>query len=165
MVRIDSAGLRKEASTSYSIDRAAKGGALPLSGLFHRNSCGLGVCDNAWMKKSDQTKERFAEALRGLAEVKPIGKVTVGEICARAGKAPATFYRHFRDKYDLAEWDHARAVGSIVKKEVSRCSRLEPRRPSSRCPTRTATCKTGCLASVFHPRNETPSAFSFRRPA
>lgn len=66
------------------------------------------------MKKSDRTKEMFAEALRGLAEGKPVDKVTVGEICARAGKAPATFYRHFRDKYDLAAWDYARAVGAIM---------------------------------------------------
>ncbi|MDO4888729.1 MAG: TetR family transcriptional regulator [Actinomycetaceae bacterium] len=60
------------------------------------------------------TKLAFAASLRVLAAHRGVDKITVGEIAAGAGRSPATFYRHFRDKYDLAAWDYARDGGAIM---------------------------------------------------
>ena len=50
------------------------------------------------------TKERLASALRQIAAVKSLDRITVKEIAERSGLTIATFYNHFRDKYDLAAW-------------------------------------------------------------
>ncbi|WP_164505453.1 TetR/AcrR family transcriptional regulator C-terminal domain-containing protein [Actinobaculum sp. 313] len=60
------------------------------------------------------TKLAFAASFRALAVRRDVDKITVGEIAAGAGRSPATFYRHFRDKYDLAAWDYARDGGAIM---------------------------------------------------
>jgi AcrR family transcriptional regulator len=60
------------------------------------------------------TKLAFASSLRALAAHRDVDKITVGEIAAGARRSPATFYRHFRDKYDLAAWDYARDGGAIM---------------------------------------------------
>ena len=47
--------------------------------------------------KRKTAKEILAESFRELAE----------EIADNCEYSPATFYRHFRDKYDLIAWDYA----------------------------------------------------------
>ena len=59
--------------------------------------------------KRKTTKEILAESFRELAESKSIDKITVQEIVNNCDYSTATFYRHFKDKYDLIAWDHYRA--------------------------------------------------------
>ena len=55
-------------------------------------------------------KEILAESLHEMAEKKTIDKITVREIASNCDYSVATFYRHFKDKYDLAFWDYDRKV-------------------------------------------------------
>lgn len=48
----------------------------------------------------------FGRALLELAKEYPFEKITVGAIVARSGLGRSTFYKHFLDKYDLANWVH-----------------------------------------------------------
>ena len=50
------------------------------------------------------TKELLGESIHELAKIKPVDKITVKEITDNCGVAPSTFYRHFRDKYELVAW-------------------------------------------------------------
>ncbi len=52
----------------------------------------------------DKTKWKIAEALKSLLRKKSLSKITVQEIIDCADVARPTFYRHFRDKYDLVNW-------------------------------------------------------------
>ena len=54
--------------------------------------------------KMDQTKMRFARALRDLMNEKPLAKISVGEIAERAELSRKAFYNHFLDKNDLLNW-------------------------------------------------------------
>ncbi len=73
--------------------------------------------------KRKTAKELLAESFRELAVKKPIDKITVQEIVENCGYSPATFYRQFRDKYDLIAWDYAegtaRVLGSIRRQNYS----------------------------------------------
>ncbi|MCR5825440.1 MAG: TetR/AcrR family transcriptional regulator [Oscillospiraceae bacterium] len=64
--------------------------------------------------KRKTTKEIMAESFRELAAAKSIDKITVQEIVDNCSYSTATFYRHFRDKYDLIAWDYARQTAEIV---------------------------------------------------
>ncbi len=66
--------------------------------------------------KRQTTKELLADSFRKLAEKKPVNKITVGEITGGCGLSPATFYRHFRDKYYLIVWDYVRQTEPIMAK-------------------------------------------------
>ena len=64
--------------------------------------------------KRKTAKEILAASFQELAAVKSIDKITIQEIADNYGYSPATFYRHFKDKYDLIAWEHTRAVAGIV---------------------------------------------------
>jgi len=64
--------------------------------------------------KRKTTKELLAESFRELAESRCVDKITVQEIVSNCGYSPATFYRHFSDKYDLIAWDYANKAGEIM---------------------------------------------------
>lgn len=64
--------------------------------------------------KRKTTKEILAESFRELAECKSIDKITVQEIVDNCDYSTATFYRHFKDKYDLIAWDYARKAEAIM---------------------------------------------------
>ncbi len=66
--------------------------------------------------KRKTTKEILAESFRELAEHKSIGKITIQDIVDNCGYSPATFYRNFKDKYDLIAWKHTRDVAKIVSR-------------------------------------------------
>ena len=51
-----------------------------------------------------------------LARTKPVNKVTVANITENCGMTPPTFYRHFRDKYDLTAWIYAANAQKCVDK-------------------------------------------------
>lgn len=64
--------------------------------------------------KRKTAKEILAESFRELAEKKSVDKITVGDITDNCGYSTITFYRHFRDKYDLIVWEHAQGVAKIM---------------------------------------------------
>ena len=64
--------------------------------------------------KRKTTKEILAESFRELAESKSIDKITVQEIVNNCDYSTATFYRHFKDKYDLIAWDYAQKAEEIM---------------------------------------------------
>ncbi len=52
----------------------------------------------------NETKEKIADALMQEARYKEIGRISVTEICRKAGCTKQTFYNHFCDKYDAVAW-------------------------------------------------------------
>ena len=54
--------------------------------------------------KKDHAKYRMVEAIGKCMERYPVENITVDQICREAGLSRQTFYRHFRDKYDLINW-------------------------------------------------------------
>ena len=64
--------------------------------------------------KRKTPKEILTASFQELAAKKSIDKITIQEIVDNCGYSPATFYRHFKDKYDLIAWEHTRAVADIV---------------------------------------------------
>lgn len=64
--------------------------------------------------KRKTAKEILAESFRELAEKKKVDKITVRDIAENCGYSTTTFYRHFKDKYDLIAWDHTRYVSQIM---------------------------------------------------
>lgn len=61
-------------------------------------------------------KELLAASFRELAEKMPVDKITVRDITENCGYSSATFYRQFRDKYDLIAWDYAQGTAAIMGK-------------------------------------------------
>lgn len=61
-------------------------------------------------------KEILAESFREIAETKAIDKITVKDITDNCGYSPATFYRHFKDKYDLIAWTYTQGVAEIMNR-------------------------------------------------
>lgn len=66
--------------------------------------------------KRKTTKEILAESFRELAENRPVDKITIQEIVDNCDFSPATFYRHFKDKYDLIAWDYVHRTTEIMNK-------------------------------------------------
>lgn len=60
------------------------------------------------------SKEILADSFRELADTRPIDKITIKDIVDNCGYSPATFYRQFKDKYDLIAWDYAKEIGRIM---------------------------------------------------
>lgn len=66
--------------------------------------------------KRKTAKELLGDSFRELAAGKTIDKITIRDIAQNCGYSSATFYRHFKDKYDVIAWDYARNVESILEK-------------------------------------------------
>lgn len=66
--------------------------------------------------KRKTTKELLAESFQELAETKPIDKITVKDITDNCGYSSATFYRQFKDKYDLIAWQYSRGIEEIMNR-------------------------------------------------
>ena len=69
--------------------------------------------------KRKTTKEILAESFREIAEKKPVDKITVSDIAENCGYSTATFYRHFKDKYDLIAWDYSKGI-TIMMDQVGK---------------------------------------------
>lgn len=50
------------------------------------------------------TRQAIADAFLKLLNNKPIGRITIKDICADCGVNRQTFYYHFQDIYDLCFW-------------------------------------------------------------
>ena len=64
--------------------------------------------------KRKTAKEILAESFRELASKKSVDKITVADITDNCGYSTTTFYRHFKDKYDLIVWEHTQRVAKIM---------------------------------------------------
>ena len=64
--------------------------------------------------KRKTAKEILAKSFRELAEKKPVDKITVPDIVQNCGYSKTTFYRLFKDKYDLMAWDYTRRQQDIM---------------------------------------------------
>lgn len=60
------------------------------------------------------TKQLLAESFRELAETTPVNKITIQDIVGNCGYSPATFYKHFNDKFDLIAWDFTSGCREIM---------------------------------------------------
>lgn len=65
--------------------------------------------------KRKTAKEILAESFRELAREKNIDKITVRDITQNCGYSPATFYRQFKDKYDLIAWAYTKDLEEIMQ--------------------------------------------------
>ena len=54
--------------------------------------------------KNDTTKQALANALKQLLQKKQVTKITINDIAEACGVSRMTFYYHFKDIYDLADW-------------------------------------------------------------
>ena len=75
--------------------------------------------------KRKTTKETLAESFQEIAAVKKANKITVSDIVRNCGMSPATFYRHFRDKYDLIAWIYEQWCEEIFHRFDGRPDRKE----------------------------------------
>ncbi len=64
--------------------------------------------------KRKTAKEILADSFRELAQSIPIDKITVKDIIGNCGYSQATFYRQFRDKYDLIVWSYTQDLEAII---------------------------------------------------
>ena len=56
------------------------------------------------MPDSSITKKALATAIKELMAERPLGKISVGDICERCNMNRKSFYYHFKDKFDLVNW-------------------------------------------------------------
>lgn len=56
------------------------------------------------MDTHDETRYVFAQCLKELMVKQSLDKITVTDIVKRSGMTRQTFYRYFKDKYDLVNW-------------------------------------------------------------
>ena len=66
------------------------------------------------MADSNITKRALAAALKELMEQKPFSKINVAEICEKCGMNRKSFYYHFKDIYDLADWTLQEALHTAI---------------------------------------------------
>lgn len=52
----------------------------------------------------DSAKDKFADVIKSLMATESLERITVTDIVKSAGLTRQTFYRNFRDKYDLVNW-------------------------------------------------------------
>lgn len=67
------------------------------------------------MEFSDRTKVVLAESIKELMKTTPLDKITVKEIVSNCGTTRQTFYRNFKDKYDLVNWYFDSIVQNTIK--------------------------------------------------
>lgn len=65
-------------------------------------------------------KELLVKSFQELALQKPISKITITNITDNCGLSQPTFYRYFRDKYDLIAWAYISDAGKSWGESVNR---------------------------------------------
>ena len=56
------------------------------------------------MAESEAKRHAIAAAMKKLLRTSPIEKITTEQILAQSGVSRRSFYRYFKDKYDLLQW-------------------------------------------------------------
>lgn len=62
-----------------------------------------------------KTKKALAESLKSLLLQKPLNKITISDIAEDCDINRMTFYYHFKDIYDLAEWTCAEEAAQAME--------------------------------------------------
>lgn len=57
-----------------------------------------------YVNRSEKTKYRLADSVKECMKTTAVDKITVSMIVDGCGMARQTFYRNFKDKYDLINW-------------------------------------------------------------
>lgn len=63
-----------------------------------------------------ETKEILAESLKELLTTKTLEHITVQDIAENCQISRATFYRNFKDKYELSNWIYRTYIEAILKR-------------------------------------------------
>jgi len=66
--------------------------------------------------KRKTAKDILAESFRELAQRKSVDRITIKDIVDNCDYSSATFYRQFRDKYDLIAWAYSQDLEMILDK-------------------------------------------------
>lgn len=61
------------------------------------------------------TKKVIADSFEELLREKPFDEITIQNIVENCGASRMTFYRYFRDKYDLVSWIYKEEVDALRK--------------------------------------------------
>jgi hypothetical protein len=77
------------------------------------------------MNAKERTKLHLVKAIKEVMVKKPLKEITVNDICSNANITRQTFYRHFKDKYDLIVWYFDREALKNIKKMGISCSLRE----------------------------------------
>lgn len=64
--------------------------------------------------KRKTAREILVDSFRELAQDRPIDRITVRDVIENCGYSQATFYRQFRDKYDLIAWSYTQDLDAII---------------------------------------------------
>lgn len=67
------------------------------------------------MNFADRTKLALAESIKELMKTIPLDRITVTNIVNNCGTTRQTFYRNFKDKYDLVNWYFDLIVQRTIK--------------------------------------------------
>lgn len=71
------------------------------------------------IRRKYDTREIFCSALSALLKKKEFDDVTVAEIIEVSGLSKSTFYRYFRDKYELATWQFSSLLEEFNKRKFT----------------------------------------------
>lgn len=55
-------------------------------------------------QRTEKTKYRLADSMKQCMKTTPVDKITVSQIAGGCDMTRQTFYRNFKDKYDLINW-------------------------------------------------------------
>lgn len=60
--------------------------------------------ENEKIIRQDKTKYKLANSIKECMKTTPVDRITVKDIVEGSGLTRQTFYRNFKDKYDLINW-------------------------------------------------------------
>ncbi len=69
--------------------------------------------------KDTYIKEIFSKTLEQLLKKKELEDISASEIIEQSGLSRSTFYRHFTDKYELANWKYKEMLGRLSRDHTS----------------------------------------------
>lgn len=73
----------------------------------------------------ENVKTKLAESIKDLMQTEELDKITVAKVCENAHISRQSFYRNFRDKYDLVNWYFECLVGNSLKQMGISCTLRE----------------------------------------
>lgn len=62
----------------------------------------------------NMTNQLFADSLKSNLKKKSIDKISIKELCDECSLSRRTFYRHFKDIYDLVEWIYRKDINDQI---------------------------------------------------
>lgn len=68
---------------------------------------------------SNMTKTLFSDALKRSLKKKPITKITIQELSSECNLSRRTFYRYFKDIYDLLEWSYQTEIKNKIEPYIN----------------------------------------------